>query len=132
MALPNGSGGFQVGSGNLSEVRLNYSGVPATATDTATLTAAQVTSGILVCTPTANATYTLPAGSDIDAIVTSAHVGNTFDLALAVAANYTTNFTASSTVVNGGGAVTANAAGVSAMYRFRKTGDGAWSVYKIG
>ena len=133
-ALSNGSGGYQVGSGNLSELRLGYMSAPPTAagTGTATLTAAQVTGGILVSTPTGNIDYTLPSGADIDAVLTSAHVGSTFDLALCVNASYTTKFTASSTVVDGGGITIANAAGVSAMYRFRKTGDGAWSVYKIG
>ena len=31
MALPNGSGGYQVGSGNVNEVILSYSAAPQTA-----------------------------------------------------------------------------------------------------
>ena len=130
--LSNGSGGYQVGSGNNSEVILGYAAAPPTATDTATLTAAQITGEMLVCTPTANAVYTLPTAALIDAAVPSARAGSTFDFAIVNTAAFTTNLALGTGVTNGGGALTANAASASALYRFRKTGDAAWVVYKIG
>jgi hypothetical protein len=133
MAIPNGSGGYQVGSGNNSETILGYAAAPQTATDTATLTAAQIVGGVLVATPTANATLTLPTAALIDAAVPSARVGSTFDLALvnAAAATYTAAFALGTGVTNGGNAVVSLAAATSALFRFRKTGDGAYVVYKI-
>ena len=133
MALPNGSGGYQVGSGNNSETILGYAAAPQTATDTATLTAAQIVGGVLVATPTANATLTLPTAALIDAAVPSARVGSTFDLALvnAAAATYTAAFALSTGVTNGGNAVISWAATTSALFRFRKTAEGAYVVYKI-
>ena len=135
MALPNGSGGYQVGSGNVNEVILSYSAAPQTATNTATLTAAQITGEMLVATPTANATLTLPTGALIDAAVPSARVGSTFDLGVvnAAAATYTVAFAVSGVtgVTDGGNGIVSLAAATSALFRFRKTGDAAWSVYKI-
>ena len=133
MALPNGGGGYQVGAGNNNETILSYGAAPQTATDTATLTAAQIVNGVLVATPTANATLTLPTAALIDAAVPNARVGSTFDLALvnAAAATYTAAFALSTGVTNGGNAVVSLAAATSAVFRFRKTGDGAYVVYKI-
>ena len=131
MAIANGSGGYQFTSGNLSEVVLGSAAAPQTATDTATLTAAQISGGMLVVTPTANATYTTPAATAIDTAIPNARAGHTFDMALVNTAAFTTNFTMGSGVTNGGGSTTANAASTSASYRFRKTADGAWSMYKI-
>jgi hypothetical protein len=133
MAIPNGGGGYQVGAGNNNETILSYGAAPQTATDTATLTAAQIVGGMLVATPTANSTLTLPTGALIDAAVPNARIGSTFDLALvnAAAATYTAAFALSTGVTNGGNAVVSLAAATSAMFRFRKTGDGTFVVYKI-
>lgn len=133
MALPNGAGGYQLGDGNLNELTIGYSAAPQTATSTATLTAAQVTGGLLVANPsTSAATYTLPTAAAIDAVVTSAKVGSTFTL------NIINTGTSSGTVTlslgtgltDGGNATVAVAITASAQFTFRKTGDAAWSVYK--
>jgi hypothetical protein len=136
MAFPNGAGGYQVGSGNLNEVLLGYENTPLSATATATLSAAQVTSGILLVGSGATAaqTYTLPSAALIEAVVSSAKVGSTFDLFVvnlgtssgtaALAMGTGTGFS------DGGNATTTVAVTTSAMYRFRKTGDNAYSVYK--
>jgi hypothetical protein len=133
MALPNGAGGYQLGDGNLNELTLGYAAVPQTATSTATLTAAQVTGGILTANPsTTAATYTLPTASAIDAVVTSAKPGSTFTL------NVINTGTSSGTVTlatatgltDGGNAFVAVAITSSAQFTFRKTADGAWTVYK--
>jgi len=136
MAFPNGAGGYQIGSGNLSEVLLGYENTPLSAAATATLSAAQVTSGILLVGSGATAaqTYTLPSAALIEAVVSSAKVGSTFDLFVinlgtssgtaALAMGTGTGFS------DGGNATTTVAVTTSAMYRFRKTGDNAYSVYK--
>lgn len=134
MALPNGAGGYQVGDGNRNEPRIGYANAPQTATSTATLTAAQITGGILYANPsTSAATYTLPTASDIDSAVPSATTGSTFDLSIVNVGTSSGTVTLSmgTGVTDGGNAAVAVAVTSSAAFRFRKTGDGAWSVYKI-
>ncbi len=133
MAIPNGAGGYQIGAGNNNETILSAAAAPQVATDTATLTAAQIVGGMLVATPTANATLTLPTAALIDAAIPNARIGSTFDLALvnAAAATHTAAFALSTGVTNGGNAVVSLAAATSALFRFRKTAEGAYVVYKI-
>lgn len=135
MPLPNGAGGYQVGSGNRAEPIMGYADAPQTATATATLSAAQLIGGILSANPsTTAATYTLPAASTLDTALPSATDGNTFDLAIVnigtvsgtVALAMGTGFT------DGGNATTTVAITSSAIYRFRKTGTAAYTVYRIG
>lgn len=136
MALPNGAGGYQVGAGNRAETTMSYASTPQTATSTATLTAAQLIGGMLYANPsTSAATYTLPAASTLDTALPNATVGSTFDLSIinigtssgtvVLAMGSGTGFT------DGGNAATSVATTSSAMYRFRKTGDGAYTVYKV-
>jgi hypothetical protein len=134
MALPNGAGGYQLGDGNQAELVMGYIAAPQTATSTATLTAAQVTGGILYANPsTSAATYTLPTASDIDAVMTSANVGNTFDLSIVNVGTSSGTVTLSmgTGITNGGNAAVAVSTTSSALFRFRKTGTGAWTVYKV-
>ena len=134
MAIPNGAGGYQVGDGNRNEPRIGYANAPQTATSTATLTAAQITGGILYANPsTSAATYTLPTASEIDSAVSSATTGSTFDLSIVNVGTSSGTVTLSmgTGVTDGGNAAVAVAVTSSAAFRFRKTGDGAWSVYKI-
>ena len=134
MALPNGAGGYQVGDGNLNEVLLGYEATPATATSTATLTAAQVTAGMLVANPsTTAATYTLPTAASIDDVVSSAKVGSTFDLSVVNTGTSTGTVTLATAtgLTDGGNAFVVVPVTSSAVFRFRKTGDGAWTVYKV-
>ena len=83
MAIPTVGGGRQLGDGNLNELVLGTMPEPQTATATATLTAAQVTGNMIVANPsTSAATYTFPTASQIDAVLTNAKVGSTFDLVI--------------------------------------------------
>lgn len=134
MALANGNGGFQLGSGNRNETVLGYANAPQTATSTATLTAAQITGGMLVANPsTSAATYTLPTAALIDAAVPNAIAGHTFDLFIVNTGTSSGTVTLSmgTGVTDGGNAAVAVAITSSAAFRFRKTADAAWSVYKI-
>lgn len=134
MALPNGAGGYQVGDGNLNELIMGYAAAPQTATSTATLTAAQVTGGILVANPsTSAATYTLPTAAAIDAIVTSAKVGSTFSLNIVNTgtSSGTVTLATATGITDGGNAFVAVAITSSAQFLFRKTADNAYTVYKV-
>ena len=83
MALPTSGGGYQVGDGNLSEVKLGAMDAPNTATSTATLTTTQLLGGILLGSPGSSAaTYTTPTGTAIDAVLVNAKTGSTFDLSI--------------------------------------------------
>ena len=135
MALANGNGGYQLGDGNLSEVTLRTSPTPATATVTATLTVDQVTAGILLGSPgTSAASYTLPTVAALEAVVSSAKVGSSFDLSVV---NVDGSSSGVITLVAGTGwtlvglATVVATAGTAQLFRARKSGDGAWSLYRI-
>jgi hypothetical protein len=139
MALPNSGGGYQVGDGNLNEIDLYATAAPQTATATATLTAAQITGNLLVGNPsTTAATYTLPTATAIDAVITNAKIGSTFNLTVINLGTSTglitmavgTGITAVGNLVV---AITGSAAGVggAAQFMFRKTGDAAYTLYRI-
>lgn len=128
MSLPNGAGGYQVGDGNLSEVILGVQSAPTSKAAAATLTAAELTNGIIIYTG-ATATLTLPTVADTEALVSSAKNNSSFDvnfintgagtLTVAVGTGWTLVGTATSATVT------------SAAWRARKTGDGAWTFYRI-
>jgi len=136
MALPNGAGGYQLGDGNTTEVQIRTQATPATATATATLTAAQLANGIILGSPgTSAASYTLPTVADTEVLVSSAKVNSCFDFSVV-------NVNGSSSgvitlVTNTGwtlvGLMTVVAtAGTAQIFRAVKTGDGSWSLYRIG
>jgi len=135
MALPSIGGGSQIGDGNLNEILLRDQPDVQTATVTATLTVAQITNGMLVGNPsTTAATYTLPTGAAVDATISNAKVGSTFDLAIV---NLGTS-TGVITLAPGAGLTLVGlltlptaAAGSSAQLRFRKTGVATWVAYRI-
>ena len=136
MALPSVGGGYQPNDGNLNELRIGAAAAPQTATTTATLTAAQVTGGILVGSPgTSAADYTLPTATSIDAIMTNMKVGSTFNLTII-------NLGTSSGVITvlAGTGITlvgmatlpiTTSAGSSGTWTFRKTGDAAYTAYRV-
>ena len=135
MALPNGAGGYQVGTGNRNETVMGAMAVPQTATATATLTAAQVVNQMLVANPsTSAATYTLPTGALIDAAVPNATVGSTFDLSIVNigTSSGTVTLATATGITDGGNAFVALPITSSGIFRFRKTGDGTFTVYRAG
>jgi len=134
MALPNGAGGYQVGAGNRNETTMGYSDAPPTATSTATLSEAQVVGGMLYANPsTSAATYTLPTAALIDAALPNATVGSTFDLSVINigTSSGTVTLATATGITDGGNAFVAVAVTSSALFRFRKTAEGAYTVYKI-
>jgi hypothetical protein len=136
MALPNGSGGYQIGAGNLNETILDAIPVPATATATATLTAAQVLNGILLGSPGASAaSYTLPTVADLEtALPNSDKPGVSFDFSVINVDGNTSGVI--TLVTNTGwtlvGLMTIVAtAGTAQAFRARKSATGAWTLYRM-
>ena len=115
--------------------------VPATATVTATLTAAQITNGILIGSPGSSAAaYTLPLVTSLEALLVNAKVGSTFDFAIInadgsgsgiITVTTNTGWTIGSSGSQGLMTIAATA-GTSQQYRARKTGTAAWALYRIG
>ncbi len=128
MALPNGAGGYQIGDGNLSEVNMGVQSAPTSKSAAATLTAAELTNGIIQYTG-ATASLTLPTVADTEALVSSAKVNSSFDV------NFINTGAGTLTIAAGTGwtlvGTVTSATLTSAAWRARKTGDGAWSLYRI-
>ena len=137
MALPSVGGGYQFNDGNLNEVKLTVAQAPATATDSATLTVAQLINGIIIGTPTTTAAYTLPLAADVDAALTNAKIGSTFDFRVinTTTAGVITVTTNTGWSIGSGGSqglmTVAATAGTVRSFRARKTGDAAWALYAI-
>lgn len=129
MAIPNGAGGYQIGDGNLGEVDIYTQGAPVAKTAAATLTAAELTNGIVTYTGAA-VNLTLPTVADLEVLVSSAKVNSCFDFSI-----INTGATNAATVVVGTGwtlvGVAAVSAVTSATWRARKTGDGTWTAYRL-
>lgn len=136
MALPNGSGGYQIGAGNLNEAITKAVPAPATATATATLTPAQVLNGILLGSPgTSAASYTLPTVADLEAALpNSDKPGVSFDFSVI---NVDGSSSGVITLVAGTGwtivglATIVATAGTAQAFRARKTAAGAWTLYRM-
>lgn len=136
MALPSVGGGQQINDGNLNELVIGTMPAPQTATATATLTAAQVTGGMLVGNPsTSAASYTLPTVAAVEAVMVNAKVGSYFEL---IVINLGTSSGVITFVTNTGwtlvGMLTlpiTTSAGSSATFRAYKTAAGAWTLYRV-
>jgi hypothetical protein len=133
MALPNGTGGYQIGDGNLTEAQLTVQTIPATLTGDTTLTAAQVAVGLVVCKKASDATLTvtLPTATLLDAAIPSAKVGSAFELTICNDNNSGASSTVPVTTGTGitiVGSVTVPRHGAY-TYRFVKTGDNAFSAF---
>jgi hypothetical protein len=141
MALSNGAGGYQIGDGNLGEVSFYNTEAPnALSGATVTITAADLAKG--VCTMdsggTDAGTYTFPTGALLDAAFPSLKVGSTFDCAFINigdnAANDVTfgagtgNTLVGNAVIQDSITTTSNTSGI---FRFRRTGDAAYTIYRI-
>jgi len=137
MALPNGGGGYQIGDGNINETDFFVTPVPATATVTATLTSAQVLNGTLLGSPGSSAaSYTLPTVSDLENTLLNADKPNiTFDFSVV---NVNGSGSGVITLVAGTGwtlvglMTVAATTGTAQLFRARKTGTGAWTLYRRG
>jgi hypothetical protein len=82
---------------------------------------------------TSAATYTLPTAALIDAALPNATIGSTFDLFIVNTgtSSGTVTLATATGLTDGGNAFVAVAITSSAAFRFRKTAEGAYTVYKI-
>ena len=142
MALPNGSGGYQIGDGNTGEILFVAQPTPTSiAAGNATLTAAQLATKILLGSPGASAAaYTLPTAALTDAAFPSMPNNSSFDFTVinvdGSSSGVITMTTATGWTIGTSGSqglmTVAATAGTSISFRARKTGDAAWSLYRIG
>ena len=142
MALPNGSGGYQVGDGNTGEILFVAQPTPTSiAAGNATLTAAQLATRIILGSPGASAAaYTLPTAALTDAAFPSMPNNSSFDFTVinvdGSSSGVITMTTATGWTIGTSGSqglmTVAATAGTSISFRARKTGDAAWSLYRIG
>ena len=135
MALPNGAGGYQLGDGNLNEVRIGTQAAPVALTTGVTLTAAQLTNGIILGSPGASAvSYQLPTGADLDALVSSAKPNSSFDFSVVnvdgSSSGVITLTTNTGWTLVGLMTVVATA-GTAQAFRARKTDAGTLTLYRL-
>ena len=137
MALNTVGGGYQFNDGNLNEVKMSVAAAPATAVDSATLTVAQITNGILLGSPSTTAAYTLPLAATLDDTLNNSTAGTTFDFRIinvtgsgVITVTTNTGWSIGSSGSQGLMTVAATA-GTVRSFRARKTADGAWSLYAI-
>ena len=137
MALPNGSGGYQVGVGNTSEPNIVAIPLPESVTATATLTAAQVLNGILLVGSGATAaqTYTLPTVALLEAaLINSDKPGTSFSFSVVnLGTSSGTAIIAAGTgwTISGSLTMTIPVTTGAAMVA-RKSATGAWTLYRVG
>ena len=128
MPLPQVGGGYQFTDGNVNEIAMVIQGAPAAVSAAGTLTAAQLLSGIVVCSGTPG-TQALPTVALTEAALANAKVDAGFEVSFINTAG-TTLTVATGTGWTIVGAATA-ATATSALFRARKTGDGAWTLYRV-
>jgi hypothetical protein len=128
MAFPNGAGGYQIGDGNLTEVNLGVQAAVTSKAAAATLTPAELTNGIIQYTG-ASASLTLPTVTDLEALVSSAKNNSSFEV------NFINTGAGTLTIAAGTGwtlvGTATSATLTSAAWRARKTGDLAWTFYRV-
>jgi hypothetical protein len=136
MALPNGGGGYQVGTGNLDEPLIDAIPLPVSVTATATLTAAQVLNGVILANSgvTTTQTYTLPTVTQLEAVLSNSDkVGTSF---LFRVVNLGTS-TATAVIAAGTGWTVSGSLTMTipittgAAFIARKSADGAWTLYRV-
>lgn len=129
MALPNGANGYQVGDGNLNEIVMGTQVAPTAKTAAATLTPAELATGIITYTGAA-VNLTVPLGTSLDTEFGSMKVNSSFDFSII----NTDNADAATVTANTGCTLVgtaAVAAGTSALWRVRKTGVATYVFYRI-
>jgi hypothetical protein len=129
MALPNGAGGYQLGDGNLNEINIVTQVTPTAKTAVATLTAAELATGIITYTGAAVA-LTMPLGADLDVAFPSMKVNSCFDFYIInIGATNAATVTANTGVTLVG--VAAVSANTACQWRVRKTADATYVAYRV-
>lgn len=129
--LPNGGGGYQIGTGNASEARLTVQGAPTALTAAATATVAQLVNGLFTFNGTAG-NLTLPTVAELEAGIPNAtRVDTAFDfnvINIDATTDDVTVAAATGWTLVGNMVVTETTSG---HFRARKTGVGTWTLYRL-
>lgn len=140
MALPSIGGGRQMGDGNTGEVVIGTQGTPTAKTTSATLTVAELATGIITVNQGGGAvsTLTTPTGTQLDAAFSNAKIDSSFDFWII---NISTVDAEDAAIAAGTGVtlvgnddILANSATTinsSAHFRFRRTAANTWTVYRL-
>ena len=129
MALPNGAGGYQLGDGNLNEINIVTQVAPTAKVAAATLTAAELATGIITYTGAAVA-LTMPLGADLDVAFPSMKVNSCFDFYIInIGGTNAATVTANTGVTLVG--VAAVAAVTACQWRVRKTAAATYVAYRV-
>ena len=136
-AIPNGDGGYQIGTGNINEADFVNTSAPISIAASATLTTAQVLNGLILANSGVSSgaqTYVLPTVADFEAAFPSAvKVGATYQFNLV---NLGTG-TATAIVSAGTGWTVTGSLTMTipittgATFVARKTGTGTWTLYRV-
>lgn len=128
MPIPSVGGGYQNTDGNVGEVILVTQGAPVAISAAGTLTAAQLFAGLIVTSGTPG-TQTLPTVAAVETALGNCKVDSGFDLSFVNTAGSTLTVAVGTgwTIVGLATAATAT----SATFRARKTGEGAWTLYRL-
>jgi hypothetical protein len=130
MAFSSLGGGYQNTDGNVSELVIVIQGAPATiTTGSGTVTAAQLLSGIVVTSNATPGTQTLPTVALLEAALVNPKADAGFEVSF-INTGGATMTVAAGTGWSTVGALTA-ATLTSALFRARKTGDNAWTLYRV-
>ena len=136
MAIPNGSGGYQVGDGNLNDPLIDALPDPVSVTTAATLTPAQVLNGLILANSgitAASVTYTLPTVADLEAVlINSDKVGTSFTFRVV---NLGTSSATAIIAAGTGWTITGSLTmtipvTTGASLIARKSAAGAWTLYR--
>jgi len=136
-ALSTGTGGYQIGAGNIVEADFGNTSAPVSVTATATLTADQVLNGLILANSGVSSgaqTYTLPTVALFEAAFPSAlKVGATYQFNLVnLGTSTATAIVAAGTGWTVSGSLTMTVpVTTGASFIARKSGAGAWTLYRV-
>lgn len=125
--LPTAGTGYQIGDGNISEPKISTQSDAAEFTTTATITTAQLMTGILNYVGSGHS-LTLPLAADMYTALPMAKVGSSFDFSVIATTGTATLVTNTGWTINGR---LTTAASTASRYRAVKTGVGTWKLYLI-
>jgi hypothetical protein len=136
MPIANGSGGYQIGTGNASEPNMTPIDLPISVTATATLTPAQILNGLILANSgiTAAQTYTLPTVADLEAVLINfERIGTSFDFRVVnLGTSSGTAIISAGTGWTVSGSLTMTIpVTTGALFVARKSAAGAWTLYRV-
>lgn len=108
-----------------------YNNATQTATNTATLTAAQITGPFLLGTPTATASYTLPLASAVETALGTPANETGWEFVVFTTAAFAITLLTNTGWTLVGSMATGATANSFARFRCRKTGAAAYSIYRV-